>query len=511
MKEKKITQNSSLSINLVSSMVVFGVNLIISFFLSPYIVKNIGIEANGFINLANNFVSYASLATIALNSMAGRFITVKFHKNDLSEANKYYTSVTIGNFILALLMFIPSIFCVLYLEYLIDIPSNLVVDVKLLFATIFINFLINTAFSSWGTATFITNKLYLQSVRNMQSQILRVIIIIVLFFLFKPSVYYMGIATLISTIFAVFYSLYYKRVLLPELNLKIEDFDLGSLWKLITSGIWNTIIQAGQLLLSGMDLLISNLFIGSIEMGMLSIAKTLPNIITQLAGTITSVFTPTLTINYAKGDLKELKKELKRSMKITGVILTIPLSILIVFGREFYQLWIPSQDARVLQILSVLTCFGLIFTCGIQSLYNVFTIVNKLKVYSLLILLSGILSTIIVFILLKTTNLGIYAVAGVSSFINLARNMLFTVPFGAKYLNLKWSTFIPEVVTSIFSVIILVLIGYIIRYFWIVNSWGALFLAAIITALLGLIINIIIVLDNDERSYFINLLINKKR
>ena len=90
-------------------------------------------------------------------------------------------------------------------------------------------------------------------------------------------------------------------------------------------------------------------------MGALSLAKTVPNIILGLAGTLTGIFAPTLTIDYAKNDKEALKKNLKNGMKLTGVLLTIPLSILIIYGSEFYSLWVPSQDSKVLQILSVLT------------------------------------------------------------------------------------------------------------------------------------------------------------
>ena len=509
MKKKALSKNRELIINLISSIVVFGVNLIINFCLSPYIVKSLGVEANGFVTLANNFVSYASLATLALNSMAGRFITIKVHQNDIEGANRYYTTVTLGNFFLALVMLIPSIFCVVYLERIIDIPPNLLWDVKLLFAFIFVNFLLSTAFSSWSTATFVTNKLYLQSLRTMQSQLYRVIVIIGLFVILQPSVYYMGVAALIATIFTTLYSLYYKKKLLPEVHIKRKDFDIASLWELISSGIWNTVIKAGQLLLSGLDLLISNLFIGSTEMGMLALAKTLPNVITHLGGTITAVFTPTLTINYAKGDLIGVKNELKKGMKITGVLLTIPLSIMIIFGKEFYQLWVPSQDARILQVLSVLTCISLIFTSGIQCLYNIFTVVNKLKVYSMLILLSGVASTIVVFVLLKTTGLGIYAVAGVSSFVNLTRNVCFAVPFGAKYLKLKWHTFYPEVAYSALSVVLSVLIGYGVKQFFVIDSWFMLALEGGLTALLGFFVNIFIVLNKNERKHLLKILTKK--
>lgn len=51
--------NKKTMINVICSLMVLAANVIINFWLSPYIVKNIGVEANGFITLANNFVTYA--------------------------------------------------------------------------------------------------------------------------------------------------------------------------------------------------------------------------------------------------------------------------------------------------------------------------------------------------------------------------------------------------------------------------------------------------------------------
>ena len=49
MLEHNLSENKKLVINLLSSIIAFAVNLIIGFYLSPYIVKNLGVEANGFI------------------------------------------------------------------------------------------------------------------------------------------------------------------------------------------------------------------------------------------------------------------------------------------------------------------------------------------------------------------------------------------------------------------------------------------------------------------------------
>ena len=44
-------------INFFANFLSFAISLIISFFLTPYIVKTVGAEAYGFVSLANSFVS----------------------------------------------------------------------------------------------------------------------------------------------------------------------------------------------------------------------------------------------------------------------------------------------------------------------------------------------------------------------------------------------------------------------------------------------------------------------
>lgn len=48
------------------------VSLGISFLITPTVIYKLGSEAQGFVTMANNFVSYAAIAAMALNSMAGR-------------------------------------------------------------------------------------------------------------------------------------------------------------------------------------------------------------------------------------------------------------------------------------------------------------------------------------------------------------------------------------------------------------------------------------------------------
>jgi O-antigen/teichoic acid export membrane protein len=82
-KDKKVmNEKKRFAINAFAQIFSFTVSLSITFFLTPYIVSHLGTAAYGFVGLAQNFVSYAQLITIALNSMAGRVISNSYNKGN---------------------------------------------------------------------------------------------------------------------------------------------------------------------------------------------------------------------------------------------------------------------------------------------------------------------------------------------------------------------------------------------------------------------------------------------
>ena len=79
---------------------------------------------------------------------------------------------------------------------------------------------------------------------------------------------------------------------------------------------------------NGLDILITNLFIGGTEMGYVSTSKTIVVAINTLYETISAVFTPSLTISYAKEDKKELLEDLTSAMKMSGFFANYTVGIL---------------------------------------------------------------------------------------------------------------------------------------------------------------------------------------
>lgn len=490
-------------INLVAQMLMFAVNLGISFFLVPYITEVIGVDAYGFVGLANDFVGYAQIITVALNSMASRFITIKIHEKKIKEANKYYSSVVLANVIMSVVLAIVGAIFIIFMDHLVNVPVELLTDVRLLFVLIFANFIISILTSTFAVSTFCTNKLYLTSIKTIFSQIIRVIILLVCVFFFRPSVYYVGLAALVSTAYLGFCNYRYSKSLTPELKISRKDFSISHIKNLLASGIWNTFSKLSGILSNGLDLLITNIFIGSASMGIISVSKTLPNTIMSAFGTITSVFSPELTISYAKKDYEDMKNQLLFAVKLLGLFAAIPMTILFAYGDVFYSLWIPTQNTTLIYALTCVSVLGMCISLQLEPLWNIFTVTNKVKNSSLFLFMNSVLTIIIVFILLKlipNQTARMFVVVGVSICFSIIRSLTFLPMYGAKCINLKKTVFYPNIIKNLIVIVISTIISLGIKKIVSVNSWIMLFIVAIVSAILTLTLSLFFITNKEDRK-----------
>ena len=496
-------------VNIAAGILNMLVGTAISFVLSPYIVKTLGVEANGFVSLAQNFINYISLAATALNSMGSRFLMMAYYNDDHDRFRRYYSSLFFANLLLALVFGVLSAICVWKLEVLLQIPAQILLDVKILFALLFGNFVISTMITVWTTAPFIKNRLYLNSITTATGAAIRAALLLGLFLCLEPSVCFLGIGTLVSGCVGYGLQFLYKRSLFPDLRARLKDFSWSAIWELLSSGIWNTISCLGLILTSGLDLLVANLFVSANAMGMLSLSHTLPGFINTLNETIANVFTPSLMMDYAQGKKEDMVKTIHQSAKIISVICSLPLGFLLVYGREFYALWQPTQNAQLLYELSAIIIFGRVFFTGMQPLFSVFTVVNKVKQNALVLVANGIASVGLMYCLLSFTSLGAYAIAGASVVCCFFKNTLFVIPFAGKYLGMKFTAFYRVLLPSVLCSAILVAWGNVLRLVLAPTNWLGLIATGIVFASVGLCLSSMIVLNSQERHALLKLIKQK--
>lgn len=496
--------------NLFFNLVLFGVNFCISFLLTPYLVKTIGKEAYGFFPLVNSIVGYSAILTTAVGSMAGRFITMRIYQNDLPGANKYFNSVWVANAALSMFFTVLAVVFIARIESWLSVPQPLVSDVRCLFGLAAASLILGLLSGILGIGTFVKNRLDLLASRSVLAECAKVATIVALFCLFRPSIVFMGIGALVAALLTMFFNASFKRRLLPELDFAPRrHFSLSHLKEVFFSGIWNSVNQLSNILLQQMDLLIANVFLGASVMGDYSIAKTAPMFIYGALAMLSGAFFPQFNILYAQEKFPELVHAVKSSMKIVGWLIGIPIGFLMVYAREFYALWVPGEDAGFLGRLTVVTVLPLMLGGSVNPVFGVFPAANKLKIPSLVLLGAGVLNTAAIFVLLATTDLGIWAIAIVGAIQGALRNALFSTTYGAICIGQKWHVFLPVMAKGCLAMAIVVSVAFVLKRFFPSGNWICFTASFVAVATASSVINLFFVFDRPERGAILSMIRRK--
>ena len=493
-------KRKQLILNIIANFLSVLVSLLVSLFLTPYIVSKIGKEAYSFVPISNNFTSYLWLLSTAFTSMTARFVTLRVHRNDIDSANDYYSTSFFTNLII---VFISSLICLVIifnLNSIVNIPKNIFPDVRFLFITIFIAFIINVATNSFSLPAFCTNRLDISSIISIVSILIRLVVVFVLFSFFAPQVYFIGLSILAVIVTQGILNIFVAKRIMPNLRISLKHLKLKIIYELFFAGIWNSFTQLSSILLTGLDLLIANIMLGASASGILAVAKTAPMALQMLINVVPTAFNPYLTILYAKEDRVIFNDELRYTLKFSSIITGIPIAGFIALSSIFLRLWVPTVASTELTTLAILTMISMVASFCIMPLFYIFTITNKLKWPAISIFITGISNILFVFILIKSTDFGLLAIAGVSSIFEAIRCLIFVPMYAAYCLKEKLSFFYNSIFRSLIFMFILIIVFTFIAYILPIKTWSLLLVSVGFMTVLGILIGLAFLLNNQEKS-----------
>ena len=110
-------------------------------------------------------------------------------------------------------------------------------EIQILFSLIFLTFLISVLGSVFSVATLAMNRIDL---RPYQKEIiqsgLKAALFLILFSMFTPSIFYVGIVSLSVSVIGTFISIYVGKRKLPNLSISLSYFKTKAVKELLSSG-----------------------------------------------------------------------------------------------------------------------------------------------------------------------------------------------------------------------------------------------------------------------------------
>lgn len=498
---------------LIKTIFISGVAAIISYlinyFLTSYITENVGVDAYGFVSIAKTAVSYAQIITIALTNFTVRFISVSYHKSKMREANEYYSSSIAASIATSLGIFLLASAIIFNLERFLNIPAVLTTDVKILFIIVFINFVVTTIQTPFNAAAVIKNRLDIVNAMKIVSYCCDAGILLLMFKNFTPAVWFVGIGSMTATTVNFICNIIITHKFAPELKFNRTSISLGRVKKIVSHGIYNSINSLGNVLNSGLDLIVSNLLLSAVETGQIAVVKTIETIFNTMNATIFQALQPKLISSYSTGNMSNFLNQLKKSMKLCGYFTNLVFAGFFALGLLYYKLWLPGQDGGLLYKLTLLTALMYVTDGIMKPVYYVNTLTLKNKIPCLLTVACGLLNVISMYFLLKYTGLRAYAVVGTTTVIMISLNIIFHPLYAAWSLKISPRPLYVVLVRQLLSAIIMTLVFKLLAQIIRPSTWWGLTICTSIMIPCGLLIHIFITCNSWEKKQLISYISKK--
>src|SRR5436190_11359089 len=130
-------------VNLGANLGQLGISLLAGVWYVPFLVRHLGPAAYGLIPLASSLTAYMALITLALNSAVGRYLTIALEQEDHTRANRIFNTSFWGSLALTVVLLVPAVLGVIYLDRLINVPAGYTAVARWLFAATAAAFLLN--------------------------------------------------------------------------------------------------------------------------------------------------------------------------------------------------------------------------------------------------------------------------------------------------------------------------------------------------------------------------------
>jgi len=466
--------------NIIVNIFSFIFTILIGLWLTPYLLKHLGIIAYGFIPLAMFLSQYVSVIVNSINISIGRFLLISLQKNKEIESNEIFnTSLIIILFFILLQSLIMAIL-LFDIRLFFNIPNELIEDLKWLFGLTFLGFSISLFRSVFGTSLFAYNRLDILRIIDIFQNLVRVITIVILFIYDEPSLKYVGIANLLASIIAFIPTLYFYKLYTPKLKINIFLFRRQRVSELSKMSTWILINQVGVLLLGNLDLYLVNTLLGAKATGEYAIILQVTTLFKTMSGLLGGVLAPVIMIYYTNQEHDKLKNILMLTSKIMAIFMIIPLAIFIYFSGDLISIWL-GEEFRYLENILSFSLLSLILSIPVIPLFSANIAYNKIKLPAILTILFGLFNILCIYLLIIYTDLGLWSIVLAKLIYEFIYNAIFIPIYVSKIIQTQYLSFLMIPITSIISfVMAYIIIGFFTYYLYISTFWEILFFSILL-------------------------------
>ena len=468
--------------NILANLIRIVVVTIVTFTITRILVAELGEELYGVVPLFNSINSYAGLSVIVISASVGRFVSLSFFKEDMQNANKYYSSSFFSLFFISGLVFVLALALSFFLDDIFQFPNEKLKEVQVYFILTIGSMLMLSMTAIFNVSVFIKHTFYMSDIITVISKIIQIIFL----FLGHITLIWFGFSLLTSAITLVVLTYLVSVKILPILKIKLKNISIPHAKDMGKMGVNSLFNSLGILLYTSSDIIIINILLGSAKSGNYGIALQCGMIITLLGGSITKLLAPVLVELIAKQQREKIITSIVRFTKFITVFSAIPFVLFLGFSKPILVMWL-GEGYESLYLITIFISFNQLLHQTTSLTFTYFNMENKLRIPAITTFVAGILNIALSILIVKYTNLGMYGVVLATLITIFLKTIIFNVVYASRLLKTSPFAIWKSALTGLYWPIILGLLCFFVFKLIIIDSIFILSLAIIVSLIIYII------------------------
>lgn len=392
--------NKRIAVNAVYLYTNSIISLFVGLYTSRVLMQTLGISDFGLYGAVGSIISMLGFLNVSMSSASSRYLTFESVNGDNIRQVRVFSTIFYIHFLLSLIVVIlAETLGLWYVCCKLEIPSGRFNAAFWVYQSSVVIGFINIFDVPFYALVAAHEKFKFSSLWNIFNVILRLFLIILLYFItFDKLIYYAFIMTLSNILVFCGYIFYCKNNF-KECSL-VKIFDRNLFFDIISFTGYSAFSSSSSIIRTQGNTLLINKFFGVVMNASASIANSVIGYTSEFSQNIISAFRPQIIKKYAKSDIKGMQEDVISCIKYCVAIfalVAIPLCIEIDYILKLWLGKIPLHANVLCQVGMIGSLFGLVnmvISIAIQA-------TSKVRINSIAISGISLLSLFFTFIFLK--------------------------------------------------------------------------------------------------------------
>jgi O-antigen/teichoic acid export membrane protein len=328
--------------NTASNWLGLAINILIQFFLTPFIIISLGDTKYGVWTLIMSLTGYYGLFDFGIRSGVGHYITRYYAKNEIEKVNNIISSaffILLGAAILCIIMSVILAFNFLNLFHVENISTNIL---RWSIIIVGINLGLTFPFAIFNAILASLQRFDIQNIIGITTSIIQAILVVIIL---KSGYHILGLAIVSLIVGSLGYILQYaySAKIFLQISVKIKYFSLSYVKQISNFGIFSFLLLLSHRIISYTDSIIIGVFLNVTAITYFTIPRMLIEYLSLLISGFTQTLTPIATLNDALDNKENLLTLFKYGSRFNNSIIIPIFLILFCWGDEFLSLWIGEK------------------------------------------------------------------------------------------------------------------------------------------------------------------------